>query len=120
MQYRTLPHGGEQISVLGLGSSAIGQAGDREMEATVALALENGINYFDMASADAAPFAAYGNAISGAGMRDKVFFQIHFGAEYFTGKYGWTLDLDTIKRSVDWQLTQLKNRLHRLRVPPLH
>ncbi len=26
MQYRTLPHGGEQISVLGLGSSAIGQA----------------------------------------------------------------------------------------------
>ena len=108
MQYRTLPHGGEQISVLGLGSSAIGQASDREMEATVALALENGINYFDMASADAAPFAAYGNAISGAGMRDKVFFQIHFGAEYFTGKYGWTLDLDTIKRSVDWQLTQLK------------
>lgn len=108
MQYRKLPHGGEQIGVLGLGSSAIGQAGDKEIEATVAMALENGVNYFDMASGDAAPFAPYGRAVAAAGMRDKVYFQIHFGAEYTTGKYGWTLDLDAIKRSVDWQLTQLK------------
>lgn len=35
-------------------------------------------------------------------------FQIHFGANYQTGKYGWTTDLDTIKRSIDWQLTALK------------
>ena len=49
MQYRKLPHGGEQIGVLGLGSSAIGQAGDKEIEATVAMALENGVNYFDTA-----------------------------------------------------------------------
>ena len=108
MQYRKLPHGGEQIGVLGLGSSAIGQAGDKEIEATVAMALENGVNYFDMASGDAAPFAPYGRAVAAAGMRDKVYFQIHFGAEYTTGKYGWTLDLDAIKRSVDWQLTRLK------------
>ena len=108
MQYRKLPHGDEQIGVLGMGSSAIGQAGEKEIEATVALALENGVNYFDMASADAAPFAAYGNAVASAGMRQKVYFQIHFGAEYSTGKYGWTLDLGTIKRSVDWQLTRLK------------
>ena len=108
MQYRKLPHGGEQIGVLGLGSSAIGQAGDKEIEATMAMALENGVNYFDMASGDAAPFAPYGRAVAAAGMRDKVYFQIHFGAEYTTGKYGWTLDLDAIKRSVDWQLTQLR------------
>ena len=108
MQYRKLTHGGEQIGVLGLGSSAIGQAGDKEIEATMAMALENGVNYFDMASGDAAPFAPYGRAVAAAGMRDKVYFQIHFGAEYTTGKYGWTLDLDAIKRSVDWQLTRLK------------
>ena len=41
MQYRKLPHGGEQIGVLGLGSSAIGQAGDKEIEATVAMALDD-------------------------------------------------------------------------------
>ena len=108
MQYRKLPHGEEQIGVLGLGSSAIGPAGDREIEATIALALENGVNYFDMASGDAAPFAPYGRAIAAAGARDRVYFQIHFGAEYTSGKYGWTLDLETIKRSVDWQLKQLR------------
>ena len=100
MQYRKLPHGEEQISVLGLGTSSIGMAGEKEIEATMALALENGINYFDMASADAAPFPAFGRAL--AGRRDKVYFQIHFGANYQGGKYGWTTDLDTIKRSVDW------------------
>ena len=43
-----------------------------------------------------------------AGQRDKVYFQIHFGANYQGGKYGWTTDLDTIKRSVSWQLEALK------------
>lgn len=40
MQYRKLPHGEEQISVLGLGTSPIGMAGEEEIEATMALALE--------------------------------------------------------------------------------
>ncbi|HJF93642.1 MAG TPA: aldo/keto reductase [Lachnoclostridium phocaeense] len=33
---------------------------------------------------------------------------MHFGAEYRTGKYGWTLSLERIKKSVDWQLKNLK------------
>ncbi len=105
MEYRKLPHGEEQISVIGIGSSSIGMAGEKEIEATMAMALEEGVNFFDMASADAAPFAAYGRAMAGA--RDKVYFQIHFGADYRSGKYGWTTRLDTIKRSVDWQLKAL-------------
>ena len=105
MEYRKLPHGEERISVIGLGTSSIGSAGDREIEATMSLALEKGVNYFDMASADAAPFPAFGRAL--AGQRDKVYFQIHFGANYQGGKYGWTTDLDTIKHSVDWQLKAL-------------
>ena len=106
MEYRKLPHGEEQISILGLGSSSIGMAGEREIQATVELALERGVNFFDLASADAAPFPVYGKAI--AGVRDKVYFQIHFGADYHSGSYGWTTDLDAIKRSIDWQLTALK------------
>lgn len=35
-------------------------------------------------------------------------YQIHFGANYLNGTYGWTLDLDTIKKSVAWQLNELK------------
>ena len=98
MQYRKLPHGEEQISIIGLGTSSIGMAGDQEIEATVELAMDSGVNFFDMASADAAPFPAYGRAMAGA--RDKIYFQIHFGADYHSGKYGWTTDLDTIKRSI--------------------
>lgn len=106
MEYRTLPHGGEKISILGLGNSSLGASGKTEAERTVAMALENGVNYFDMAASDAAPFPVFGRAV--AGCREKVYFQIHFGADYRTGKYGWTLNLDQIKRSVDWQLQQLQ------------
>ena len=105
MEYRKLPHGEEQISILGLGTSSIGKAGEKEIQATVELALERGINFFDMASADAAPFPAYGRAI--AGVRDRVYFQLHFGADYRRGAYGWTTELDAIKRSVAWQLEAL-------------
>ena len=106
MDYRKLPHGGEQISVIGLGSSSLGASGEEEAENTVAMALEHGINYFDMAAGDAIPFPAYGRAVSGC--RNKVYFQIHFGADYRSGKYGWTLDLEEIKRSIDWQLRALQ------------
>lgn len=106
MEYRKLPGGSEKISILGLGNSSLGQAGEKEAQAAVELAIENGINYFDMAAADAAPFPAYGNAT--AGCRDQVYFQVHFGADYHTGTYGWTLNLEKIKRSIDWQLKNLK------------
>ena len=106
MEYRSLPRGAEQISILGLGTSSIGMSGKKEIEATMEMALENGINYFDMASADEFPFDAFGRAVSG--WRDQVYFQVHFGAEYSTGKYGWTTDLDTVKRSVEWQLSALR------------
>ena len=106
MEYRKLPHGEEQISILGLGTSSIQAASEREIEETIIYAIEQGINFFDMASSEAKPFESYGRAI--VGMRDKVYFQIHFGANYETGTYGWTTDLDTIKRSVEWQLHALK------------
>lgn len=106
MEYRTLPHGGEPISIIGLGTSSIQAASEQEIEETVRYALERGINYFDMASAEAKPFAAYGRALKGN--RDKAYFQIHFGANYETDTYGWTTNMDAIKRSVDWQLHTLQ------------
>lgn len=106
MEYRTLPHGGENISIIGLGTSSIQEASEQEIEETVRYALECGINYFDMASAEAKPFAAYGRAL--ADNRKKAYFQIHFGADYAAGTYGWTTNIDAIKRSVDWQLHALQ------------
>lgn len=103
-------------------SSALATArlllGEAEAEKTVAMAVENGINYFDMAAGDATPFPAYGRAVSGC--RDKVFFQVHFGADYRSGKYGWTLDLDEIKRSIDWPAESPADGLYRLRIYPLY
>lgn len=106
MEYRKLPKGTEEIGIIGLGNSSLGDAGEKEAQATVELALENGVNYFDMAAGDARPFAAYGRAV--AGSRSKVYYQVHFGADYRTGKYGWTLELEAIRRSVAWQLEALK------------
>lgn len=106
MEYRTLPHGKEEISVLGFGTSSIGMAEPEEIEETLEMALEGGINFFDLASADAAPFPALGNVLGER--RKDVCFQVHFGANYETGKYGWTTDLDAIKRSIDWQMKALK------------
>ena len=80
MEYRKLPHGGEKISIIGLGNSSLGPAGEAEIERIVRLAIENGVNYFDMAASDAVPFPAYGRAV--AGCRENVYFQIHFGADY--------------------------------------
>ena len=37
-----------------------------------------------------------------------MFYQVHFGANYETGEYGWTTSLDKVKRQVDWQLKELK------------
>ena len=59
-----------------------------------------------------AAFAIFGEALSD--VRDEVMYQIHFGADYSKGTYGWTLNLDTVKRSVDKQLEGLKYRLYQL------
>ena len=106
MEYRTLPHGGEKISVIGMGSSVAGEQKEADIIRTVEYALDVGINYFDMAGGHATIFPAYGKALEGR--RKEAMLQVHFGANYTTGEYGWTTNLETIKRSVDWQLKNLK------------
>ena len=106
MQYRILPHGGEKISAIGMGSSVIGARPESEIIATVRGAFELGVNFFDMAGGHAAIFPAYGKALQG--IRDQVYLQVHFGANYATGEYGWTTDLNAVKASVQWQMENLK------------
>jgi len=52
MEYRQLPHGKEQISVLGLGMGGIGKAPVDEIEAIIRKAIAHGINFFDMCTAN--------------------------------------------------------------------
>ena len=99
MEYRKLPHGNEQISVIGMGTSVLGESNQEEMVATIQMALDAGVNYFDLASGHATTFEAFGKALKG--QREKAYLQIHFGANYMTGEYGWTTNLQTIKQSVE-------------------
>ena len=107
MKYRRLPHTGQEISIIGLGGSALGSAGEKEIISTLETAFEAGVNYFDMAAGDQRLFAPYGKVLSSC--RQKALLQVHFGAVYDqNGKYGWTLDLEKIKKSVSRQLELLK------------
>lgn len=80
MEYRKLPHGDEWISVIGMGTSVAGG------HATI--------------------FPAFGKAL--AERRKEAMLQVHFGANYVTGEYGWTTHLDTVKKSIDRQIMNLK------------
>ncbi len=106
MEYRRNRRTGDQISALGFGTAYIAGAGEREAVRTIHRAIEGGVNYFDLASAKAATFGYFGTAL--AGMRKDVHFQIHFGADYTSGEYGWSTELETIQRGIEWQLRQLK------------
>ncbi|MCD8293673.1 MAG: aldo/keto reductase [Clostridia bacterium] len=106
MEYRKLPKGNEEISVIGLGCGYIDEASEKEIVETVQAAYENGINYLDCAASSSKPYASYGTALQG--IRDRMYLQIHFGANYETGEYGWTTSLPKIQKSVDWQLKCLK------------
>ncbi len=106
MEYRINKRTQDKISVIGLGASSISQAGSKEVVETLRMAYENGINYFDLAAGDSICFPFYGEAFKD--VRDKVIYQIHFGANYESGTYGWTTNLEKIKKSIDWQLKELK------------
>lgn len=95
MEYRTLPHGGEKISVIGMGSSVVGEQKEADIIRTVEYALDQGINYFDMAGGHATIFPAYGKVLKNR--RKEAMLQVHFGADYTSGEYGWTTNLNVVK-----------------------
>lgn len=106
MEYRFNRKTGDRISEIGIGSSYMFGAGMDEAVRALRLAVNGGINYFDLAAGDGTTFPIYGEALHD--LRKGILFQIHFGADYTKGTYGWSLNLDTIKRSVEKQLRELR------------
>ena len=90
MEYRTLPHGGEEIGVIGLGMGGIHHSSVPEIERIVRTALDAGVNYFDFVPSDAVAFEGYAKALKG--QRERAMLQVHIGADYSSGNYGWTTD----------------------------
>lgn len=106
MKYRLNRRTGDKISEIGIGSSYMFGAGMDEAVRALRRAVDGGINYFDLAAGDGSTFPIYGEALHD--VRKNIFYQIHFGADYAKGTYGWSLDLDTIQRSVEKQLKELR------------
>ena len=106
MNYRINRRTGDRISEIGIGSAYLFGAGTDEAVRALRRAVEGGINYFDLAAGDGAAFPIYGEALHD--LRKGLYYQIHFGADYSAGTYGWSLDLDTIRRSVEKQLKELR------------
>lgn len=106
MNYRKHLKTGDLISEIGFGSSYIFESEESEAVNALKKAYESGINYYDLAAGNAKAFPLYAKAFKD--VRDKIFYQIHFGANYTDGDYGWSLDLDTIKKSIEWQLNELQ------------
>ena len=96
----------KKISVIGMGASVIGARPESEIIATVRSAIARGVNFFDLAGGHAAIFPAYGKALQG--LREKVYLQVHFGADYTSGEYGWTTELKKIQAAVKWQMDSLQ------------
>ena len=105
MEYRIHPRTKDKISVIGIGTGPIYEASEREAVETLSYACEHGVNYVDFATAGAETFRYAGLAF--ASVRRELLYQVHFGANYETGEYGWTTDLDKVKGQIDWQLSQL-------------
>ena len=106
MEYRKLPRGNELIGTLGLGMGGIQNSSPEEIQAVIEKAIEHGVNFFDLCAGGKSVYEPFGKAI--AGRREKVYFQLHFGAVYKeNGEYGWSRDLSTIKNTFEWEMKAL-------------
>ena len=85
MKYRENKRTGDKVSEIGFGSAYIFEAGTSAAVETLRHAYEGGINYFDMAAGDGNAFPMYGEALSD--VRNNIFYQNHFGADYSRGTY---------------------------------
>ncbi len=107
MIYRRLPHGGEEISALGLGTAYLYRASYQDIRATFEHAFDRGINYVDLAAGGYKVFKPLGEAMEGR--RKDIKIQLHLGALYEEeGEYGWSRDLEAIKAMLKREFLDLK------------
>ncbi len=90
MQYRALPHGGEKLSVIGVGAGSLHNSDPKGIERVAEQAIDAGVNVFDFIPSKAEVLEPLGRALSRH--RERVHVQVHIGACYGSGSYGWTTD----------------------------
>lgn len=99
MEYRTLPKGTERIGIIGLGLANLYEYPDAQIEETISCAVAHGVNYFDAVCGDIRTYEIFGRCIQGR--RNQIYTQMHFGACYRRERYGFSRNLDLIRRSFE-------------------
>ena len=106
MEYRKHPKTGDSIGILGIGAGSLGGVSDDEIEDIISKAIDHGINFFDLCAGSGNVYKPFGKTIKGR--REKVIFQLHFGAVYNKdGEYGWSRNLNKIKETFAKELEDL-------------
>lgn len=85
MEYKINKRTRDKISIIGIGTSILPELSKNEVILTLKFAVENGINFFDLATVKSSCFSLFGEALKD--VRKKLFYQIHFGADYSNGEY---------------------------------
>lgn len=106
MEYRINRRTGDTFSVIGIGTAYIGDQPHDEAIALLKAAHAQGVNVMDLAAGNARAFEYAGEAF--ADCREDMLYQVHFGANYETGVYGWTTSLAKVQEQVAWMLETLR------------
>ncbi len=107
MKYNKLPHGNEMISEIGLGAGGLFNCNEKEIKEIYETAIDAGVTFFDFAGSSDTCFKPFGETIKERNCRDKVYFQLHFGAVYKNHKYGWSRDIKEIKNQIEAALKDM-------------
>ena len=105
MKYRPLPHDPNIcLSEIGFGAARLDD--NYESDELLHAGIEAGVNFLDTLPSVAGGYKALGRVI--APVREQMFLQLHLGCTYASGEYGWTRNLDEIKRDWERQLNVFK------------
>ena len=100
--YRTIPHGGQKVSVVSLGTGSLHESSAGEVERIVDHALGSGINLVDTVMPNLDVAEAIGKAMKP--YRQDVINQVHLGAFYPGGVCERTRDMKDVRAGFEQQV----------------
>ncbi len=106
MNYRTLGRTGLQVGEIGLGCEAFVNLSMEAAADLLDLAIDAGVNYFDLFSPEPHVRGAFGQAMQGR--REKFILQAHICSAWIDGQYKRTRNMDQVKASFADLLDRLR------------
>ncbi|WP_459202206.1 aldo/keto reductase [Methanococcus sp. CF] len=102
MEYRKLPHGGEKVSTIGIGSGSLKETTPQDIKDIVSYGMEQGVNLIDTVMYDTSAVGPIAEAMKEH--RDEMMMQLHLGVWYPKGTYSRTRVLRNVKKGFEQEL----------------